>query len=70
MAYNTDDKLGPVFIYLDPSSRNKLLIYKTLLKPVWSYGGTASTSNIEILKLFQSKSLAHDSGRTIGKGSK
>jgi hypothetical protein len=40
---------------------NKLLIYKTILKPIWSYGiklwGTASTSNIGILERFQSKAL-------------
>jgi hypothetical protein len=40
---------------------NKLLIYKTILKPIWTYGiqlwGTASTSNIEILERFQSKAL-------------
>jgi hypothetical protein len=36
---------------------NKLLLYKTILKPIWTYGiqlwGTASTSNIEILERFQ-----------------
>jgi hypothetical protein len=40
---------------------NKLLLYKTILKPIWTYGiqlwGTASTSNIEILECFQSKAL-------------
>jgi hypothetical protein len=40
---------------------NKLLIYKTILKPIWTYGlelwGTASTSNMEILECFQSKAL-------------
>jgi hypothetical protein len=40
---------------------NELLIYKTILKPIWTYGiqlwGTASTSNIEILEGFQSKAL-------------
>lgn len=40
---------------------NKLLIYKSILKPVWAYGvqlwGTASTSNIEIMQRFQSKVL-------------
>ena len=39
----------------------KITIYKTILKPVWSYGiqlwGTASVSNIEILQRFQSKVL-------------
>jgi hypothetical protein len=42
-------------------STNKLLLYKTILKPIWTYGiqiwGTASTSNIEILERFQSKVL-------------
>jgi hypothetical protein len=43
------------------STTNKLLLYKTILKPIWTYGiqlwGTASTSNIEILEKFQSKVL-------------
>jgi hypothetical protein len=43
------------------STSNKLLIYKTILKSIWTYGiqlwGTASTSNIEILEHFQSKAL-------------
>jgi hypothetical protein len=43
------------------STSNKLLIYKTVLKPIWTYAiqlwGTASTSNIEILERFQSKAL-------------
>jgi hypothetical protein len=40
---------------------NKLLPYKSILKPIWTCGiqlwGTASTSNIEILERFQSKAL-------------
>jgi hypothetical protein len=40
---------------------NKLILYKAILKPIWTYGiqlwGTASTSNIEILERFQSKAL-------------
>jgi hypothetical protein len=40
---------------------NKLLLYKSILKPIWTYGiqlwGTASTTNIEILKRFQSEAL-------------
>jgi len=40
---------------------NKLLIYKIILKPIWTYGiplwGTASNSNIEILQRFQIKVL-------------
>jgi hypothetical protein len=43
------------------STNNKLLLYKTILKPIWTYGiqlwGTAFTSNIEILERFQSKAL-------------
>lgn len=34
---------------------NKLLLYKSILKPIWTYGiqlwGTASHSNIEIIKI-------------------
>ena len=41
------------------SLENKILICKTILKPVWAYEiqlwGTASNSNIEILQKFQSK---------------
>jgi hypothetical protein len=40
---------------------NKLLIYKIILKPIWTYGiplwGTASQSNIEILQRLQNKIL-------------
>lgn len=43
------------------SLENKLLLYKMIIKPVWTYGiqlwGTASNSNIEILQRFQSKVL-------------
>jgi hypothetical protein len=43
------------------STTNKLLLYKTILKPIWTYGiqlwGTASTPNIDILERFQSKAL-------------
>jgi hypothetical protein len=43
------------------SIENKLLIYKTILKPIWTYGipvwGTASNSNIEILQRYQNKAL-------------
>jgi hypothetical protein len=43
------------------STNNKILLYKTILKPIWTYGiqlwGTASTSNIETLERFQSKVL-------------
>ena len=40
---------------------NKLLLYKAILKPMWSYGaevwGTASNSNLDIIQRFQSKIL-------------
>lgn len=40
---------------------NKILIYKSILKPVWTYGiqlwGTAANSNLEILQRFQPKML-------------
>lgn len=43
------------------SLENKLLIYKCILKPTWTYGiqlwGTAANSNLEILQRFQSKLL-------------
>jgi hypothetical protein len=41
--------------------RNKLAIYKVIIKPVWTYGiqlwGSASNSNITILERFQSKAV-------------
>jgi hypothetical protein len=40
---------------------NKLLLYTTILKPIWTYGitlwGTACHSNIEILQRFQNRVL-------------
>jgi hypothetical protein len=43
------------------STSNKILIYKAIVKPIWTYGmqlwGAASTSDIEILECFQSKVL-------------
>jgi hypothetical protein len=43
------------------SLENKLLVYKVIFKPVWTYGiqlwGTASNSDLEILERFQSKVL-------------
>jgi hypothetical protein len=43
------------------TTSNKLLMYKAILKTIWTYDiqirGTASTSNIEILESFQSKTL-------------
>lgn len=43
------------------SLENKILLYKCIIKPIWTYGiqlwGTASLSNIEIIQRFQSKIL-------------
>lgn len=43
------------------SVKNKLLIYKVILKPIWTYGiqlwSTASNDNLEIIQRFQSKAL-------------
>lgn len=43
------------------SLSNKILLYKSIIKPIWLYGiqmwGTASKSNIEIIQRFQSKIL-------------
>jgi hypothetical protein len=45
----------------DLSLANKLLLYKTILEPLWKYGlllwGSACHSNIEILEIFQNKVL-------------
>jgi hypothetical protein len=43
------------------SMANKLLIYKTILKPIWTYGielwGCSKPSNTKVLPTFQSKML-------------
>jgi len=43
------------------SIESKLLLYKAILKPIWTYGvqlwGTASDSNMEIIQRFQNKYL-------------
>jgi hypothetical protein len=43
------------------STSNKRLIYKTILKPIWTYGiqlwSTASTSNIKIPECFQTNAF-------------
>lgn len=43
------------------SLESKLLVYKSIIKPIWTYGiqlwGSASDSNIEIIERFQSKVL-------------
>jgi hypothetical protein len=42
-----------------PSTSKKLLTYKTILKPIWTYEiqSTASTSSIQNLERFQSNAL-------------
>jgi hypothetical protein len=41
------------------STQNKILLYKIILKPIWTYGiqlwGTSANSNIQIIQRFQSK---------------
>ena len=43
------------------SINNKLLLYKTVIEPIWTYGlelwGCASKSNIAVIQRFQSKLL-------------
>lgn len=47
--------------YSELSIRNKLLLYKQILKPVWTYGiqlwGCTKKSNIKIIQTFQNKVL-------------
>lgn len=58
-------KLRNLYWLLCPKSKlslsNKILIYKAVLKPIWTYGvsiwGTAAKSNLDILQRFQSKML-------------
>ena len=58
-------KLRSMYWLLGPNSKvtleNKVLLYKTILKPIWTYGisvwGTAAKSNLDILQRFQSKTL-------------
>ena len=58
-------KLRSLHWLLQPSSKltlqNKVLIYKVIIKPIWTYGiqlwGSAAQSNIAIIERFQSKTL-------------
>ena len=58
---NLCKKVGSVY-FMVVIEQNKITLYKTVIKPVWTYGiqlwGTASNSNIEILRRFQSKTLS------------
>jgi hypothetical protein len=44
-----------------PSLTNKILIYKTVLKPIWTYGlaiwGCTAASNLAIIQRYQAKTL-------------
>jgi hypothetical protein len=58
-------RLSKIYRLLDRKSKlsisNKLLAYKVIFKPIWTYGiqlwGSASISNIEILERFQREVL-------------
>jgi hypothetical protein len=43
------------------SIHNKLILYKQIIRPVWSYGiqlwGCASDSNIEVIQRYQNEEL-------------
>jgi hypothetical protein len=63
---NSSDSRSPTCSGYSGASPNslpttQLLIYKVILKPIWTYGiqfwGTTSNSNIKILERFQSKVL-------------
>ena len=46
---------------LNLSLENKLLLYKVIIKPIWTYGielwGCSSKSSVTIIQRFQSKTL-------------
>jgi hypothetical protein len=52
---------GGTYDFAHLSIDNKLLIYKAVIKPIWTYGiqlwGCASKSNIELIQRTQSKIL-------------
>jgi hypothetical protein len=62
---NLDITLFKMYWLLGHNSKlsisNKLLVYKVILKSIWTYGiqlwGSASISNIEIMERFQGKVL-------------
>jgi hypothetical protein len=53
--------LGQAVKNISLSTEGKLLLYEAVFKPIWTYGtqiwGTGSSSNIEILPRFQSKTV-------------
>jgi len=60
-----DIKLKQMYWFLGKKSsfslENKLLLYKAIIKPIWTYGielwGCSSKSNVDIIQRFQSKTL-------------
>ena len=60
-SQNKGDKLANREKLTSLSLENKLPIYKTVLKPIWTYGialwGCASKSNISVIQRYQSKLL-------------
>jgi hypothetical protein len=60
-ATGNDTHQNALATWMKRSTSNIILIYKAILKPMWTYGiqlwGAAFTSNIEILEHFQSKVL-------------
>ena len=68
--WNFKNVFKPAYLYLyywligknsQLSVENKLLLYKTIIRPVWTYGielwGSSKPSNTKILQAFQSKTL-------------
>jgi hypothetical protein len=59
--FPTREIYWPIGKHSPLSLENKLLIYKTVLKPVWTCGielwGCATESNIAVIQLYQSKLL-------------
>jgi len=60
-----DIKIKKMYWFLGKKSSlslvNKLLLYKAIIKPIWTYGnelwGCSSNSNVNIIQRFQSKTL-------------
>jgi hypothetical protein len=60
-----DLKIKKMYWFLGKKSclslENKVLLYKAIIKPVWTYGielwGCSSKSNVNIIQRFQSKAL-------------
>jgi hypothetical protein len=60
-AWKIGKKFNLLLITITLSLENKILFYKTIIKPIWTYGaeiwGCASKSNISIIQRGQSKIL-------------